>query len=237
MSKEGKDGFRPIARRQLTPEEQKIRREWLLENTPRAIYEAARPLRRGVYTSVELTPHVQQFADSCGIACALAIRSGIGRARNLLTPVIKEEDLLREAEARGIYRPGGIYYGEETARFLREKVGIEVGYRDLEPPELGRMCVEEIKDGNLLILAQPGHFTVLYGFDKLSDQDVQWLMMDPLRKDLQRISTINLSERIIGSRLQPGGIAGNVLPVNVERSTLLSHQIPKFTSIKKFQPH
>ncbi|MFA6603096.1 MAG: hypothetical protein WCT01_04830 [Candidatus Shapirobacteria bacterium] len=225
--------------RRYSPEEQAILRQQLLDTTRNAILGEVSQLPMGIYTSVELAPHVQQFADSCGIASALAIRSGIGKARHVVLPVIREEDLVRRAQERGIYDRGGLFADDSTARFFREEVGIEARFQPNEAPGYGRLCVQGIREGNLVMLLQPGHFTVLYGFDKLSENEIRWLQIDPLRSNPQRITTQDLSERLVGSVLRNTGrgVPGQALVVDVSESTLLLKQVSRFTTTRKFRPH
>lgn len=208
--------FRARDVRRSTPEEIASHRQRVLQETIQNIRDEARSLPVGQQTSLDVRPHLQQSNDTCMIACTIAIREAIARSKGE-TIGLNEQIIASEARRLNLLAFGGMATtarGNErqaSLQFLEERTGVKIQpLLGLEPPEVGRACVNAIRERNIPLLNSFGHWVAIFGLDKRSDQDINWRIADPLRAEPRILTTPELSKLFIGSTNEPIPVAGEI---------------------------
>ncbi len=202
-------------------------RERALSRTRAAIVDQARDLPLGERISLPLQPHLQKHDNSCLLAASISIGEGLARHQGRLA-AFNEAYLAGQARAQGLLSGAGMHTERTASRdavqhFLERNLGIHINHLDpREPEEMGWAAVNIISEGNLFLLNSYSHWVAIYGLNKLSDRDINWLMVDPLASTLQQLSTTQLAERIIGTTLTgPSGSPGEIFVVEVPKPSFI----------------
>lgn len=218
--------------RKPTPDELPRLRELKLGDVQTVIYQATSRLANGRRISVDLQPHIQQYDNSCLLASAISVSEGIARSQR--TPQnFDEATLSTEARRLGILARGGMTTETTIGRqaveeFLENRLGIDLHHVDeREPIEMGKACVEAILKGDVVLLNSGAHWVAVYGLDKSSSQEINWNVIDPLRREPQTYTTPQLSEKLVGSILlkDGAGVSGEIFTVSVPKPAFRPTQV------------
>lgn len=201
-------------------------REQKIDETRRAVYQAAFEIPVGPRISTPLHPHIQQYGNTCLLATAISVGEGIARSRGRAIS-FDETVLATEARRLGLLAEGGMITEradgrEAVMRFLQRSLDLNLQHvPDRDPLVMGRICVETVARGDIVLLNSGAHWVALSGFNKRGDEDIVWTVIDPLRKAPQQYTTATLAESLVGSLLETldYGVSGELVVVSVPKQS------------------
>lgn len=218
-------GARIISTRLIDPADYPRLRQERFEATRSALLTGSRDLPLGVTRSLNILPEVQRAENTCMLACAISLAKGVAR-RNGKIWVLDEKTIANEAREKGLLLDAGMATAipEDRLRsleFLHDRLGLSVRPIDtIEGTVKAHAIVQSLIHGNCALINSGAHWVTVFGLDKQATEQISWLGMDPLKPEIQRYSTDDLANRLLGSLLlgpeRLSGVSGEVYTIDTQ---------------------
>jgi hypothetical protein len=146
------------------------------------------------------------------LACAISVSKAVAR-RNGRIWIIDEKTVADEARQLGVLDTAGMdtLGNPRTVEFLQTRLGLKqkpFPPDSRDPEVMARTVVQDIKNGNCAFVNSAAHWITIFGLDKQFDDQISWIGMDPLRTEIQRYTTDELANRLLGSSMSAPGVTG-----------------------------